>query len=135
MLYAVASTGALSTGTSSAAGLTGAAWERDLLERLADELAEVIETADRLDLPLAQTSADAKVATAWLAKLPPLIDARRRPEIDPGDRVAVAGRPGIYYVRTVDDDLATVVTLSPPAYPVTVDVADLTIIPDSEETR
>lgn len=71
MLYAVASTGALSTGSASAAGLSGAAWERDLLERLGDELAEVIRLA------VNDGDGDRETASAWLAKLVPLQWDRR----------------------------------------------------------
>lgn len=55
--------------------------------------------------------------------------------IAPGDRVAVAGHRGTYYVRKVRHGAATVVTLAPPADPLTVDLSDLTPIPDHEETR
>ena len=69
MLYAVASTGALSTGYIRPSGCeTDAEWERDLLERLGAELAEVAGLGAQ-DPTVAD---DVEVADAWRGKLAPL---------------------------------------------------------------
>lgn len=72
MLYAVSSTGALSTGTESyRAGRTDDEWGADLLDKLADEVADVRQDCHARTYDGADR--DRETAAAWLDKLHALI--------------------------------------------------------------